>query len=245
MNTTRIAVSGVALVAGVAAFFLMMNNRPAPPAPVVERVEEKTVRVLTADREFTRGERLVAENLRFIDWPEKALSESYLTESSTDIADLDGAVARVTMVAGEPILESKIVRAGSSGLMAAILTPGMQAVTMRISPETAAGGFVLPGDRVDILYTETDGSKTKTKTLFERVRVLAINNIYAEETEAPYIEGSNMTLEFTPPDAARFVNARSGRGQLSLTLRSVFRPEGELEDNRTSQDVTIIRYGRS
>jgi pilus assembly protein CpaB len=248
MNVSRIAILGVALVAGIGAFFMMMGNRPAKESvQVVAPLSEKTVRVLIADRDFQRGERIGVEDTKWIAWPEKALSPTFLTEDSgVDQNELAQAVARTLIVAGEPIVEAKIVRAGSSGLMAAILTPGMRAVTQRVSAETAAGGFILPGDRIDILYTEGNREKsTRTRTIFESVRVLAVNTVYAEAPETPNIEGVNITIELAPDDAEAFITARS-TGTISLALRSVFQAEGEVaSQTRRSSDVTVIRYGRS
>lgn len=248
MNVTRIAIVGVAAVAGIGAFFLVMTNRPQQSAvQVVAPISEKTVRVLVADRDFQRGERLGLETTKWITWPEKALSPQFITESSgANPADLEKAVARTLIVAGEPIIEAKIVRAGSAGLMAAILAPGMRAITQRVSPETASGGFILPGDRIDILHTAgARESDTRTRTIFENVRVLAVNTLYTESPETPVIEGVNVTLEFTPQDAETFVTARSA-GTISLALRSVFQPEGEAaSQTRRASDVTVIRYGRS
>lgn len=245
MNVTRIAVLGVALVAGAIALFLMLGARQSP-VEIVEPMKEKTVRILVADRDFQRGERLVVESLKWVDWPEKALSESFLTEASGQTPEsLKDAVARTMIVKGEPIIEAKIVRAGSSGLMAAIITPGMRAVTQRVSPETASGGFILPGDRIDVLFTGGREGASRTRTIFENVRVLAVNALYGETTEGGYVEGVNITLEFTPEDAEAFITARSG-GTVSLVLRSVFQPEVEVEQKpKKSSDVTVIRYGRS
>jgi pilus assembly protein CpaB len=248
MNVTRIAVLGVALLAGVGAFVMMMNGNKGPGVEVVQAVQEKTVRVLVADRDIERGERLGADAVKWVDWPEKAMSETYITEATVgDRAELEKAVARASLVKGEPMLETKIVRAGSSGLLAAVLNPGMRAVTMRITPETGVSGFILPGDRVDIYYSEPgSNNNTSTEILFENVRVLAINTVYAENPEAPTIEGAHATLEFTPQDAESFINIRSSRGQLSLALRSIFTPtEDAVADNRRSQGVRVIRYGRS
>lgn len=246
MNVTRIAVLGVALAAGGVALFLMMGNRSTSAVQIVEPMREKTARVLVADRDFQRGERLAVESVKWIDWPEKAVSESFLTESSGQTPEsLKDAVARTLIVKGEPIMEAKIVRAGSSGLMAAIISPGMRAVTQRVSPETASGGFVLPGDRVDVLFTGGREGGARTKTIFENVRVLAVNALYGETTEGGYVEGVNITLEFSPEDAETFITARSG-GAVSLVLRSVFQPDEAVEQKaKKSTDVTVIRYGRS
>jgi len=248
MNVTRMAVLGVALVAGVGAFFLMMGNGGVDQAvQIVEQPRQKTARVMVADRNLERGERLNVENIKWTNWPEKSLSPLFITEDSiTDPEELAGAVARTSFVEGEPIIENKIVRAGSSSLLAAILSPGMRAVTMRVSPETASGGFILPGDRVDIMHTGDGRNGTsRTRTLFENVRVLAVNTIYSETPETPHIEGVNVTLEFSPEDSEAFLTARS-EGALNLVLRSVFVPDGDVKSQtRKSSDVNIIRYGRS
>lgn len=247
MNVTRIAVLGVALVAGVGAFFMMMSGDKGSPTQAIPQVQEKTVRVLVADRDMQRGERLGADAVKWIDWPEKAMSEAYVTEATAgDPAELEKAVARTTIIAGEPIIEAKIARVGSSGLLAAVLAPGMRAVTMRITPETGVSGFILPGDHVDILYSEAnDGNQTVTDVIFEDVRVLAINTVYSENPESPVIEGANATVELSPADAEFFINARSSRGQMSFALRSVFTPEDGEAKPRRDQSVKIIRYGRS
>lgn len=247
MNVTRIAVLGVALVAGVGAFFMMMNNKSGAPTQVAQTIQEKTVRVLVADKSFQRGEHLTADAVKWVDWPEKALSEAYITEANGgDPAELEKAVARTSIIKGEPLMEAKIVRVGSSGLLAAVLQPGMRAVTMRITPETGVSGFILPGDRVDIYYSEAnDSNRTATEVIFEDVRVLAINTVYAENPEAPVIEGVNATVEMSPEDAEYFINARASRGQMSFALRSVFNDESGETKQRRDQSIKVIRYGRS
>ena len=168
-------------------------------------------------------------------------------ENSAAREELASAVARSLIVAGEPIVNAKIVRAGSSSLMAAIITPGMRAVTMRVSPETSSGGFILPGDQVDILFTggRNSGGSGAARTIFEDVRVLAVDTLYSENTETAHIAGANVTLELAPTDAETFIAAREG-GTLSLVLRSIFKPETEIQaSERRSSNVNVIRYGRS
>lgn len=247
MNVTRIAVLGVALVAGVGAFFMMMSGGKNAPAPVASIVQEKTVRVLVADRDFARGERLTADSVKWVEWPEKAMSEAYITEASGgDPAALEKAVARTSIISGEPIIEAKIVRAESSGLLAAVLAPGMRAVTLRITPETGVSGFILPGDRVDIFYSESgDSNLAKTELMLEDVKVLAINTNYNENPESAVIEGANATVELSPEDAEYFISTRASRGQMSLALRSVFTEEDGKPTGKRDKSVKVIRYGRS
>ncbi|WP_425410889.1 Flp pilus assembly protein CpaB [Hyphococcus sp.] len=251
MNVSRIAILGVALVAGAAAFFLMLGNKPEiSPVQIVEPVREETVRVLISTKDIQRGQRLTLEDTNWVAWPKKAVQPTFITdENSGAREELESAVARSLIVTGEPIVNAKVVRAGSSGLMAAILAPGMRAVTLRVSPETSSGGFILPGDQVDILFAAggrgNRGGGNGARTIFENVRVLAVNTIYSENTETAHIDGANVTLELSPLDAEAFVTARDG-GTLSLVLRSIFKPENELQaSERRSSNVSVIRYGRS
>ncbi len=249
MNVSRIAILGVALVAGAAAFFLMLGqNQEIAPVQIVEPVKEETVRVLISSRDIQRGERLTLEDTNWVAWPKKAVQPNFITDENSEAREeLESAVARSLIVTGEPIVNAKVVRAGSSGLMAAILSPGMRAVTLRVSPETSSGGFILPGDQVDVLFTSGrgGGGGMPARTMFEDVRVLAVDTLFSENTEAAHVGGTNVTLELAPSDAQTFTAAREG-GNLSLVLRSIFKPEVDIETTeRRSSNVSVIRYGRS
>ncbi|MEO1135599.1 MAG: Flp pilus assembly protein CpaB [Pseudomonadota bacterium] len=246
MNVSRIAILGVALVAGVLAFFLMLGqNNDIAPVQIVEPVREETVRVLISSRDIQRGERLTLEDTNWVAWPKKAVQPTFITDENSEAREeLESAVARSLIVNGEPIVNAKVIRAGSSGLMAAILSPGMRAVTMRVSPETSSGGFILPGDKVDILFT-TGRRGGAARTIFEDVRVLAVDALFSENTESAHVPGANVTLEMAPTDAQTFTASRES-GTLSLALRSIFKPENEMQaTERRSSNVSVIRYGRS
>ena len=258
MDVKKIAVIMVALLAGGAAFYLTLTGQEEPaeaPAPIVQAVVEDTINVRVAVADIMRGDLINDDTTRWVEWPKRLVNEStlYVTdEGDGGFEAVNGSVARVSFTAGEPIVESKIVRPGSRGLMAALLTPGMRAVSMQVRPETASGGFILPGDHVDIIETRSSGRNTATKgvTLFEDIRVLAVNDIFAENVEAPVIEGVNITLEMTPLDAEAFVAARNG-GSLSLVLRSIHdenkasAPTDEPVQERAPKRVKVIRIGRS
>lgn len=266
MNVKKIAVVVIALLAGGAAFYLTLsgeeNSGPAP-IPIIQAAKENTVGVLVASSEISRGDRLTADNLEYVDWPEKVVTDAYgyiTDENDAAIEDLIGAVAKSSFGPGEPLNEDRIVRAGSQGLLAAIMQPGMRAIALRVTPETASGGFILPGDRVDVIFTEDGGrdSKAKATTIFTNVRVLAVNEVYTETPDTSVIDGVNITLEFTPREAEQFVAARS-EGSLSLSLRSVFENQRvgpqpveenteEIENSLPPVDtkrVQVIRIGRT
>ena len=145
-------------------------------------------------------------------------------------ADYVGSVVREQIFAGEPIIMRKIVRAGESGYMAAYLEPGMRAMAIRVTVETAAGGFILPGDRVDVVLTrettlsnlgasEGDRSKFTSSTVMQNIKVLAIDQSTRAGDDEQTVIGATATLEVSPRDAEALALAKS-EGELSLVLRS-------------------------
>ena len=122
-----------------------------------------------------------------------------------------------------------MVKSGSA--MAAVLKEGYRAVAVRISSATASGGFILPGDRVDVLLTYESSSQGRsgnqaiTRTLLRKIRVLAIDQIIATNEEANNVVGSTATLELTPADA-EFVALAEERGSITLALRALEGADG-------------------
>ena len=170
-------------------------------------------------------------------------------------ADYFGSVVREPILAGEPIVNRKIVRAGDSGYMAAYLEPGMRAMAIRVTVETAAGGFILPGDRVDVLLTKQtnlgnigggDGSnKFASSIVMQNVKVLAIDQSTRAGEEEQAVVGATATLELRPSDAEALALAKS-EGELSLVLRSyadTSGPSGRVAAPRSSAAVRIFRGG--
>jgi pilus assembly protein CpaB len=139
-----------------------------------------------------------------------------------------GSVVREPILAGEPIVGRKIVRAGDSGYLAAYLEPGMRAMAVAVSTETAAGGFILPGDRVDVIVTvelerrsEEDANQPKfaSQLVLQNVKVLAIDQSTRAEDDQQAVVGATATLEIAPSDTETLALAKAA-GVLSLTLRS-------------------------
>lgn len=165
--------------------------------------------------------------------PEGAVAT--VTRTAVDLAgggakgDYVGSVVRDPILAGEPIVARKIVRAGDSGYMAAYLEPGMRAMAIRVTVETAAGGFILPGDRVDVVLTreanpaagaaEGVRSKFTSSTVMRNLKVLAIDQTTHAAEDAAAVVGATATLEVRPSDAEALALAKS-EGELSLVLRS-------------------------
>lgn len=141
-------------------------------------------------------------------------------------SDYVGSVVREPILAGEPIVGRKIVRAGDSGYLAAYLEPGMRAMAIGVTVESAAGGFILPGDRVDVVFTGEDksgvegaGGKIVAGTVLHNVKVLAIDQSTRAGDDEQAVVGATATLEVGPRDAEILAQAKA-QGELSLSLRS-------------------------
>ena len=185
-----------------------------------------------------------------------------VTRTATNLAtggakgDYFGSVVREPILAGEPIVARKIVRAGDSGYLAAYLEPGMRAMAIKVTVETAAGGFILPGDRVDVLLTQEaassslDGaqaSKFRSSTVMQNVKVLAIDQTTRAGEDAQSVVGATATLELRPADSEVLALAKS-EGELSLVLRSyadTAGPSGRVNTPSRTTNTAVRIYRNS
>ena len=234
----------------------------AAPAPVVQKVEY--VDVLVATQNMSLGSRISQESVKWKQWPAEALSPALISNDLRPqaIEELERAIVRSPILEGEPISENKLVLTNGSGVMAALLKPGMRAVTTRISVDTAAGGFIQPGDRVDIILTQTVQSQSSAAgsnqrvftadTIFENVHVLAIDQTYSTGIEGgATVIGSTATFEMSQEDAELLQQSVS-KGDLSLTLRGIIRSnaqarsaaKNEKEKVETESSLTVYRGGQ-
>ena len=198
--------------------------------------------------------------LRWQAWPEDAVTTGYISRVSTPDAmtELSGAIARAPILAGEPITTKKLIKAGQGGVLAAILPPGMRAVSTKIKEETAVGKLILPNDHVDVIITRTVRGKGGTEdhtsdTLFRNVRVLAIGQQIESKEGKKSAEGSSntATLELTPRQAELLALANS-MGELS-SLRSISDLTADANDGSgeglgkpksdTNNAIRVLRYG--
>src|SRR5207244_10584423 len=129
------------------------------------------------------GQHLDGSQVHWQKWPKKSLDSSFITAEtpSSSTAAVNGTVVRAPIVTGEPITNSKVVHTDAAGVMAASLTPGMRALSIPVTTDTGAGGFILPNDRVDVLTTIQTSEQPKrfgSSVLLEKVRVLAMDQTY-------------------------------------------------------------------
>jgi pilus assembly protein CpaB len=258
MKAARIVVLGVALAAGGAAAYLVSSGdekQAAPaPAPVAQL---PTVDVLIAKGDVGMGTAISEGDMAWQSWPAATTGASYITKKDhpNAIADLKGSITRQPFTAGEPIREAKLIKAnGAAGYMAAILPSGMRAVSTEISPETGAGGFILPNDRVDVILSRrpnennSKASRATSETILTNVRVLAIDQTVEEKDGQRVVVGKTATIELTPRQAETLAQARQ-LGTLSLALRSLLDANNNQKVDDSNQDrhgeINTVRFGIS
>jgi pilus assembly protein CpaB len=257
MNTARIVVLTIAVGAGGIAAYLASGSGKRPPALPVAQLQ--TEDVLVAKSDIGLGQSVTPGDLQWQAWPAATASNSFIRrnerpDATTQIA---GSIARAPFIAGEPIREPKLVKANGSGFMAAILPTGMRAISTEISPETGAGGFVLPNDRVDVILSrreknpERSGSAeiVNSEVVLANVRVLAIDQTPKEKDGQSAVIGKTVTLELTSGQGQTLARARQS-GTLSLALRSI--ADASMVENRSDDQapkrggsINVVRYGVS
>ena len=258
MYTARIIVLIIALGAGAVAAYLASgigtDNKPQLAEPVVQL---QTVDVLVAKSDIGLGQSVKPEDMQWQTWPAATASNTFIRRNERPEATIQivGSIARAPFIAGEPIREQKLVRADGSGFMAAILPTGMRAVSTEISPETGAGGFILPNDRVDVILSKRDKNPDRTGTadivnseiILSNVRVLAIDQVPKEKDGQNAVVGKTVTLELKPEQTETLARARQS-GTLSLALRSiadinVVASTTADQGPKHSDSINVVRYG--
>jgi pilus assembly protein CpaB len=256
MYTARIVVLTIALSAGGVAAYLASgsDNKTLPTEPVVQL---HTVDVLVARSDIGLGQSVTSENLQWQTWPAATASNNFIRRSERPDAtnQIAGSIARAPFIAGEPIREPKLVRANGSGFMAAILPTGMRAISTELSPETGAGGFILPNDRVDVILSKREKNLDRagnvdvvvSEIILSNIRVLAIDQAPKEKDGQNTVVGKTVTLELKPEQTETLARARQS-GTLSLALRSIV--DVNMVENGTGdqalkrgESINVVRYG--
>jgi pilus assembly protein CpaB len=256
MNTARIVVLTIAVGAGgIAAYLASGSDNKPVPEPTVQL---QTVDVLVAKSDIGLGQTVTPEDLQWQTWPAATASNSFIrrNERPDATSQIAGSIARAPFIAGEPIRDPKLVMANGSGFMAAILPTGMRAISTEISPETGAGGFILPNDRVDVILSKREKNVDRpgapdvviSEIILSNIRVLAIDQAPKEKDGQNAVVGKTVTLELKPEQSETLARARQ-TGTLALALRSI--TDLNVVENRTddtpkrSDSVNVVRYGVS
>jgi pilus assembly protein CpaB len=180
-----------------------------------------TNRVVVAARDIQLGSPLTPDMLTAVEWP----SGSLPTGAISDPVELGDRVVKVTLMRGEPVLESKLAPKGTKGGLSAVIAEGKRAITVKVNEVVGVAGFALPGNHVDIMVNTNDEQgrtndreRMISKIVLERILVLAVAQEAGRDDTKPKVVNA-VTLEVTPGEAEKIDLARSV-GNLSLVLRN-------------------------
>ncbi|MDT8759619.1 Flp pilus assembly protein CpaB [Sphingomonas psychrotolerans] len=248
---------GALVVAAVTAFMArsLVLGAPAPQAAAIPAAAQpqNTTEVMVATRALPVGTILDATSFKYVAWPKELVEGAYYVKGESDPVKLQGTVVRFAIPAGQPITQGALVKPGDRGFLAAALSPGMRAVTVPVSAQGAnVSGFVFPGDRIDLVLTQTvagggDGPPLKaSETILSNLRVLATDQRTDKQTDdkgnTVVSTFSTVTVEATPKIAEKLAVAQTV-GSLSLSLRSIADNQGELEEAIARGDVDVPADG--
>ncbi len=235
----------VAIVAMAGMFGMMAKSFLASPqdqvATAAPSVAEDPVsvvpQILVAVDDLPAGSFVKSVDVRWQDWPEDAIMQGHVRQGERTVEDFTGSVVRHGIVAGEPIVASKLVRSGERGFLAAVLTPGNRAASVSVNAVSGNAGLIFPGDRVDVILTQqldvdesAPGRHTVGETILRDARVIAVDQRVqdiartGEDQTAPVAK--TVTLEVQPRGAETLAVAAE-LGTLTLSLRSLATPEEE------------------
>jgi pilus assembly protein CpaB len=245
---------GALIVAAITAFMArtLIMGSSAPSAMAVPGGPAPTPagpKVLVATRALPVGTIIDPGAVKFQPWPAELVEGAYFQEGAEfDMKNVLGTVVRNAITAGQPVTQGALVKPGDRGFLAAALGPGMRAVTVPVSTQSSVAGFVFPGDRIDLLLTQTvegggDGPPLKAaETIMRNLRVLATDqrtNQEKDEAGNTVVRTfSTVTIEATPKIAEEIAVAQT-LGSISLSLRSIADNAAELEQAIASGAVKV------
>ncbi len=214
------AVVGIVAVIIANAWFSGMEQRQEGAEATMR--EQETVQIVVASQPLSYGSALSDQNVRLQYWPAASVPEGAF--STVDEALRNSRVALRPMVPGEPVLASKVSGADGRATMAALVPPGMRAVSLPVDALRGVGGFVVPGNSVDVILTRRiagAGARSedlRSDVILENVQVLAVDQTLDDSTGEPRV-GQTATVAVSLIDAQRLAVAQ-GVGTVSLALRN-------------------------
>lgn len=207
------------------------QQQAARPEPVEAEPEPVKTKVLVASEQLTAGSILKSGDLSWQAWPEDGVLDSYVVQAPEyDPKTLEGAVVRSTLMKGEPVTETRVVRPGDRGFLAAMLKEGHRALSVPVTATSGISGLIFPGDRVDVIMTHSvapmekgDRERRASETVLSDIRIMALDQ-RTDDVDGERVVAKTATLEVTPKQAERLSLAQQ-LGALSLVLRPIARDE--------------------
>lgn len=208
----------------------------------IEASGKSLTSVVAAARDVPMGKRVESDDVRVV----KTSGEATPSDAFHEIGEVVGQVARSPIYSGEVLMARRFSGYAGGSALAAVLQPGMRAVTIRVDDVIGVGGFVLPENRVDVISAFEVNGTPRAETIIRDVRVLAVDQRSDATADGPVV-GRAVTLEVTPADAEKIAASRQ-RGSLQLTLRNPLAPvpTGALEaEDLVEETSRVIAAGFS
>jgi pilus assembly protein CpaB len=204
----------VALGASLVLYRVLSNKQPSAKA-----AQTSTVHIAVATRDLELGRVLKEDDVKLEEW-----SGAVPVGATNKVQDLVGRGVINTIVAKEPILETRLAAKGAGGGLAAMIPPGMRAVAIRVNEVVGVAGFVVPGMRVDVLISgNSPGGNgnigTVTKTLLQNLEVLSAGQDFKKDSEGKPILVQVVNMLVTP-EQAEILSLASNQTTLQLVLRN-------------------------
>lgn len=209
-SLTLIAIS--LALASVAA--LLAGRWMTSRAAAVDASRPQAVRLVAAAMDIPFGTVIEARHLKTL----AVLASNRPAGSYTSTDAILGKVPKTDVFAGELLLADRLVVPGEGSTLAAVVSPAMRAVTVRVDDVVGVGGFVLPGNRVDVIAAREDDGRAEAETILERIKVLAVDQQASADRSSPVVVRA-VTLEVSPEGAEAIARARQ-QGTIQLTLRN-------------------------
>jgi pilus assembly protein CpaB len=236
-----------AVTAVMAKNMFSAGSAPAANAASIIAPANTGPKILVATRTLPVGTILGPDSFKYQPWPKELVEKAYYEEGKSDAGSLNGTVVRTAISAGQPLTQGSLVQPGDRGFLAAALGPGMRAITIGVNAQIAGvAGFVFPGDRVDVMLSQTvsgDGPALKVvETIVRNARVLANDSRAVptkDEAGNTQVAGfSTVTIEVTPRMAEKIAVAQS-LGSISLSLRSIADNTADLDRAIAMGEVNV------
>lgn len=253
MRRSQFVALAIAAISALAAVLLAkeliigtINDQAGRFSKIMQQQNVEVAMVVTAAKELPVGTELTRDMLHEVRWPTETVPAGAFRSVEEMFAIAKRRVVLTSFRAGEPVLPTKITPAGERASLSANLRPGMKAVTVRVNDVIGVAGFVLPGDRVDILMTrdksksggETNDSDIFNDVILQDVRVLAVDQS-TDESGATPLPAQTVTVEVAMVDAQKLALAAT-IGNLSLALRELKAESAPAEVERiTVADLVV------
>lgn len=208
----------IAIVLGLGAA-VFAKNWMKSRIEAVEAEKRMGVQVVVASSEISFGQKITPEMIKAVGWPRDSVPDGVFHSTN----DVVGKIANQKLVAGEAILKSRTVGQAGGNSLAALIEANKRAVTVRVNDVIGVAGFLLPGNRVDVLATrDLEKNRAQTRTLLQNVKVLAVDQTAAPEKDKPVVVRA-VTLEVDPRQAELLVQATE-EGTVQMALRNPEEP---------------------